>query len=115
MDSLMENSAAGDAGIKPGDVILEVNGQSVKSSGELLEIISQKRPGDKVTLLVDRFAKKMEFEVPLRNQEGETRMVKKEDKAILDILGINVKEIDRETARKLDIPGGVKIIINFFL
>jgi Do/DeqQ family serine protease len=110
VDSLMENSAAGDAGIKPGDVILELNGQPVKSSGELLEIIGQKRPGDKVTLLVDRFGEKIEFEVTLRNQEGETRMGKKEDKAILDILGLNVKEIDRETARKLDIPGGIKIV-----
>ncbi|MFW6103590.1 MAG: Do family serine endopeptidase [Bacteroidota bacterium] len=109
VDSLMENSAAGDAGIKPGDVILEVNGQSVKSSGKLLEIIGQKRPGDKVTLLVNRFGEKMEFEVTLRNQEGETRMVEKEEKAILDILGVNVEKIDRKTARKLDIPGGVKI------
>jgi S1-C subfamily serine protease len=109
VDSITSNSAAGDAGILEGDVITSVNSSKTRSSGELLELIGRQRPGDEVTLSVDRKGKQMEFEVVLRNQEGETELTKKEPENILDILGVDLEEIDRETARKLDVDGGLKI------
>lgn len=109
VDSITANSSAGDAGIKEGDVILEVNGNKTRSSSQLLEIIGQRRPGDEVELLVDRNGKEMEFNVTLRNQEGETTLVEKEPAGVLDILGIELEEIDRETADELEIDGGLRV------
>jgi len=109
VDSITANSAAGEAGIKVGDVIHSVNGTQTRTSSQLLEIIGQQRPGDEVKLLVDRKGKEMEFKVTLRNQEGSTRLVEKEAAGILDILGIELEEIDKETARKLEIDGGLKV------
>jgi hypothetical protein len=51
----------------------------------------------------------MEFNVTLRNQEGETTLVEKEPAGVLDILGIELEEIDRETAEELEIDGGLKV------
>jgi serine protease Do len=51
----------------------------------------------------------MDFNVVLRNMEGKAKLVSKEEKGILDILGIEVKEVDHATARKLDIDGGLKV------
>lgn len=109
VDSITAESAAGDAGIKVGDVIIEVDGQEVKSSGELLELIARKRPGDEVDLTVDRSGKERIFDVILKSREGTTTPVQTAQAGILDVLGIEVEDIDKATARKLDIPGGVKI------
>ena len=109
VDSISENSAAGDAGVKAGDVIVGINGESVTSTGELLEIIGSHRPGDEVTLTVDRKGEELKFDVVLRNQEGETQPVKKGDKDVLSILGVDLREVDQETARELGIDGGIQI------
>ncbi|HXH18657.1 MAG TPA: Do family serine endopeptidase [Chitinophagales bacterium] len=109
VDSLTENSAAKEAGIKAGDVILEVNGTPVKSAPELQELIARHRPGDEVTVKVDRFGKTKEFKVKLHNVQGQIAMVEKERKEVLTVLGADFEPIDSKTARKLDISGGVKV------
>ena len=45
VDSVMDKSAADEAGIKAGDVIKEINGYSVTTAPQLLEIIGRYRPG----------------------------------------------------------------------
>lgn len=109
VDSISQNSAAGDAGVKPGDVIIKVNGEEVTSSGELLEIVGSHRPGDEISLTIDRKGKELEFDVVLRNQEGETKPVKKDEKDVLSILGAELQEVDKETAREIGIDGGIQI------
>ena len=47
VDSLLDNSAAGKAGLKAGDVIQEVDGRKVRTASELRELIARHHPGDK--------------------------------------------------------------------
>lgn len=110
VDSIVANSAAGEAGIRVGDVIKSVNGFATKSSSHLLEIIGRQRPGDQVTLVVDRNGKELEFEIVLRNKDGETKLATKETEGILDILGIEIQPVDAETAKKLEIDEGLQVI-----
>ena len=109
VDSLLANSAAKAAGIQSGDVILEVNGQAVNSTPELQEAIAQKRPGDVVEITVDRNGRTKTFDVTLNNRKGNTQIVATEDKAISDVLGAQLETVDEETAKSLDILGGVKV------
>lgn len=109
VDSITATSAAGEAGVLEGDVITGVNDAETRSSGQLLEIIGRHRPGDQVTLDINRSGKEMEFEVVLRNQKGETALSKKEEKNVLGILGIELEAIDEATAGKLDIEAGLQI------
>ncbi len=109
VDSLLENSAAGDAGIKPGDVIVAVNDQEVKSSPELQELIARHRPGDKVRIKVNRFGKELTFDVTLRNHQGDLGLVSRAQDDVLQVLGVELEAIDKDLARKLDIPGGVRV------
>ncbi|MBO4805815.1 MAG: Do family serine endopeptidase [Paludibacteraceae bacterium] len=70
------NSAAYDAGIEEGDVIIEANGQKVKSVSELQEQIGRLRPGDKVGITLLRNGKEKRFDVTLKNKMGSTSMIK---------------------------------------
>ncbi|HKK64196.1 MAG TPA: Do family serine endopeptidase [Bacteroidales bacterium] len=109
VDSVTLNSAAGDAGIKVGDVITEVQGSEVKTSAELLEMIARYRPGDKVSLQIDRDGKVKEYKVTLRNQEGKEEMIEKDARDVLDILGAEITEIDKGLADQLSIESGLQI------
>ncbi len=110
VDSLTENSAAGAAGIKTGDVILKIDDQPVNATPELLEIVAKHRPGDKLKLTVLRSGSERNIDVVLKNRAGNTDKVKKSDVATsLNALGADFETLPKSEARKLDIDGGVKV------
>ena len=56
-------SPAAKAGVQPGDVILVAGGKPVESVQQLRLVIGQKRPGDKLPLVLKREGKEMTIEV----------------------------------------------------
>lgn len=109
VDSIQPNSSAGEAGLKVGDVIQRVNDAEVKSSSQLLELIGRHHPGDQVSLSIDRNGKPMQFDVTLRNRDGEVSMTAKSEGSVLDILGVELQKVDDKTAKRLNIDGGLQI------
>ena len=109
VDSITPTSAAGEAGVKVGDVITSVNEQVTRNSANLLEIVGRHRPGDKVAVSVARKGKNIDFQVTLRNLQGKEDIITKETSSILDVLGIEVETIDEETASENDIESGVRL------
>lgn len=109
VDSITLNSAAGDAGIMSGDIIIEIDGKKTNTSAELMEIIGRHRPGDKIDAKVNRNGKLLDFNITLRNLNGKTEPYNKTERSILDNLGISAIVIDSKTAKKLGIKGGIKL------
>ena len=101
-----EESAAEEAGLKTGDVIVSVDGKEVSKMAELQEILAQKRPGDKISITYLRDKKKATKSVTLRNEQGNTKVVQKAD---LDILGGNFREVTAETKKHLGISYGLEV------
>ncbi len=106
---LSDNSGAKDAGIKEGDVITEVDGREIRSTANLIGYVGSKRPGDKVSIKVDRKGTSKEFAVLLKNRDGNTKIVKEEKDEILMALGIGLGEVDSKTLKRLDIKSGVLV------
>ena len=102
-----DNSAAKDAGIETGDVITQINDVAVKSPSELQEMVGRYRPGDKITVTVKRKDKTKQFEVTLRNLQGDTSVVKAG--TFETILGAKVVNLDDQEKKKLGIKNGVKV------
>ena len=50
----VEGSAAERAGLQPGDVVRQINGKTIVSSGDLASMITLASPGDKLKLDVWR-------------------------------------------------------------
>ncbi len=104
-----EKGAAAEAGIQKGDVITKVGSVSVAKVPELQEQISQFRPGDEVVITLKRDGKEIEKKMVLKNIEGSTELIKKEEREIYDILGANLDNPSSETSRKLGLKGGVQV------
>src|SRR5574344_353164 len=99
-----EDGAAAEAGLKEGDVITEIDGNKVVKMAELQEAIAKKRPGEKVSITYLRNKKSHTVTVTLRNEQGNTKVVKNAD---LDVLGANFREITAEQKKQLDINYGL--------
>ena len=109
VDSLLENSAAAAAGIRPGDVIIKVNGADVRTSPELQEQIARKRPGDEVSIVVDREGNEREFLVTLNNTRGGKNYAAAESLELESLLGAELMSLDNEKRDELAIDGGVVV------
>jgi Do/DeqQ family serine protease len=109
VDSIMDKSAAGEAGIRQGDIIIGIDSVKIKKSADLLEQIGRRHPGDKVNVMVNRNGKKLNYEVVLANQKGSRKVETKENQDVLDILGASFETVDKTTAKKIGIDGGVRV------
>lgn len=103
-----KGGAADAAGIKPGDVILSVNGVDVNSTAQLQEQISRYRPNQQVDIVVNRDNSKKRFNVTLRNLKGGLGVVKTDD--TLSSLGAEFKEITDKQKQELGINYGLQIV-----
>ena len=101
-----DRSAAMEAGIKEGDVIVAIDGNATNNSAQLQEIIARHRPGDKVKVTYYRNNKKEEVTVTLRNTLGNTEVTRSGD--VLE-LGCAFKAVSKETLAQLEISNGVQV------
>ncbi len=105
----MAKSAAKEAGIQKGDVVVKLDEAPIKSSSALIEYIGRKRPGDKVMVTVNRRGKTVVIPVTLKNREGKMGTVKREEKDAVASLGMVLEDVDVKTLKKLDLSTGVKV------
>jgi Do/DeqQ family serine protease len=107
--AVTEHSAAEKAGIKEGDVIVSVDGTQTDNSPTLQEIIARHRPGDAVSITYLRDGKENQAKVVLENMNGTTKIIEKEHPEVLNLLGADFETLDKSTADKLGLKGGVKV------
>ncbi|MGQ9863800.1 MAG: Do family serine endopeptidase [Bacteroidia bacterium] len=101
-------SAAEEAGLKPGDVIIKVGEVPVKNTAELQEQIGRYRPGDEVKITYLRGDKSNVVQVTLHGKEAYTPT---SQKASLPskILGAEFAPLSEKDKALLDVPYGVKV------
>lgn len=104
-----DKSAAKEAGIQKGDVIVRLDEMQVKTSSALIEYIGLKHPGDKVNVTVNRAGKEKVFTVTLKNREGKFGTVKREDKDAVASLGLELENVDDKVLKNLELTHGVRV------
>lgn len=108
--SVVEGGSASEAGIRKGDIILDIDGVKLASASTLQEQIAKHRPNDKVRLTIKRGGDVKLFEVTLRNKAGNTELLSKEDTDVAELLGGKFAEVGAKKAQALDIRGGIEVV-----
>jgi S1-C subfamily serine protease len=107
---VVEGGSADKAGLKDGDVILKIGSKEVNSVAALQEEIGKRRPGDKVNLTIrQKDGDLVSKELVLRNQDGDTELMSKEEISKNYALGATFIELTDKERKELNISYGVKI------
>ena len=111
VSKVVADGSADKAGMKDGEVILKIGSKEVNSVAELQEEIGKRRPGDKISLTVrtkdgDEDIK----ELLLRNSNGDTKLVSKEEISKNFALGATFRTLTSKEMKELNISYGVKIV-----
>ena len=103
-----KDSGASEAGLEPGDIILEADGIQVESMEDLQEVLGKKEPGDRLKLKIKRGEEEQDREVKLKKRES----VFEEEKTRNDAMSGRVSQRRSNFPRVLqtDLPLSVRSV-----
>ncbi len=105
---VIADGSADDAGLKLGDVIINVAGKQVRSGADLTEALGQHRPGERLDIVVNRNGQNKKFELLLKNKLGTTEMLTKEEE-LLRSFGAELENLSANDKRSLGIRNGIRV------
>jgi serine protease Do len=111
ISNVLNDGAADKAGIKAGDVILEVEGLEVNKPNQVQAKIGSYNPGQKLNILIWRDGRKKNFEVVLEGRdEGETSVATESREPVeknISSLGIKISDLSQRDLQRLDLDSGI--------
>lgn len=107
--SVSEGGAASEAGIRKGDIITAIDGVATNDTATFVEQIGKRRPGDNITLKVERGTKSIEVVATLQNKAGEKSLLARESVDVARELGAKFRNAPTSLCKELDIRGGVQV------
>jgi serine protease Do len=113
VNDVTPDGAADRAGIEPGDVILQFNGEPVETWNDLPPLVGANPPGTEARVLVSREGKERTFEVKLDalEQDSDTALAGgPSGSQSANVLGLVVENISSERRRELGDPEGGVVI-----
>jgi serine protease Do len=112
ISNVLPGKAADKAGIRAGDVILEVEGMEVNKPNQLQAKVGTYNPGDEITLLLWKDGRKVKYDIVLEGRDDQVRATREdrpESEKKVESLGINVKDLSNEELGLYDLNYGVLI------
>ena len=101
----IKDGAASEGGLRPGDIIKQIDETKIKDMPQFSEKIGLKRPGDKVKVKYFRDGREYSSFVTLRNQRNTTDLIAVRRDPILQNLGIELRDLDSYEKNKLGTKG----------
>jgi serine protease Do len=112
VSGLKSDAPAAKAGLRDGDVILELNGQLVQSANDLRLRISQTAPGTSVKLQISRDGRVQDVNVTLGELPGDKSAEEKPGESSGGGLeGVNVQELTPDALEELQLPAGTHGVV----
>jgi serine protease Do len=115
---VVKASPADKAGIKPGDVVVSLNGKPVTDANQLTRDVGAIPPNQTVKLEVIRDAKPRQVEVKLGERPDETETTSRAsgqgadaDKSSGDLFGVRVQDLSPELAQRARVDPGTKGVV----
>jgi serine protease Do len=111
VNSLVPGGGAEQAGLKPGDIITKVEGNTVYESSDLQERVGRLQPGDKINLTVLRSGSEKNFTVTLKADAPapKTAAVSKSASELFNKLGASFQPLNQAQKAKFKVNSGVMV------
>jgi len=109
VNDVFEGDPADKAGVKTGDIILEVNGRKIKDTHELLRIVATLSVGERVEVKVLRDGKKKVFGIVIAEREKGEKLASAG--RVKEHFGMTVQEITPEIADHLGLSDTKGVIV----
>ncbi|MEN2993265.1 MAG: trypsin-like peptidase domain-containing protein [Bacteroidia bacterium] len=103
-------SAAEEAGLRTGDVIVEIDGRPVRQSADVAELIALHRPGESVRITYYRGSERRETVARLRGRSSDEETVRESGLTHIPSLGARVRPITEEEKKSLGIKHGLRLV-----
>jgi serine protease Do len=104
---VVPDSAAEQAGIKVGDVILKFNGTPIIDAGQLSQNVGVAAPGEKASLEIWRDGKTMEVTATIGNAATLASAEDSSGNSSQAKLGLALRPLNPEERRQAGVPGGL--------
>lgn len=108
INEVSKGSAAEQAGLKKGDVIVAIDSIEITTPASVQECVNSYRPGDKAKITVIRDSKKKTFNVVFKGTAQENGTV--EEDGSVAFYGSKIKSASEETLKRYSIKKGVEIV-----
>ncbi|MCI0510346.1 serine protease Do [Chromohalobacter marismortui] len=112
ISQVTDDSPASEAGLKAGDVVLAVDGQTVQDSSTLPRLVGRVSPGDDVTLKILRDGEPRKIDVTVGHWPKEGEMVSgspHQEDGSQARLGVAVSDLDERMRSQLGVDDGVVV------
>ena len=109
---VIEGEPAEKAGIRKGDVILEVEGHRIKDTKDLLNTVARLQPGQKAKVTVWRDGKELSLTVELGERPAEGEVSSEQAPSKEDRIGLTVQEITSEIAERMGLEKAEGVLIS---
>ncbi len=103
---------ADQAGIKPQDIILEIDGKPVETTRDLTGLVAGLKVGGTNNIVVFRDGKKKRFRMHIAKRDDDKIASRRTPKISEDELGIRVENITPEMKRQFNISEAVGVIVS---
>ncbi|HQL64396.1 MAG TPA: PDZ domain-containing protein, partial [bacterium] len=112
VSDVMSNSPAEQAGLKPGDIILEFNGTPISDVRDLQNKVADAKIGETVNLGVWREKKKINIPIKIAERPEEETIAKTESESIeKPWRGLTVSDITNELRKRFGIGSNIQGVI----
>ncbi len=112
INEVYEGDPAHGAGIKPGDIILTVDGLPVDSPNQLSRLVARVGPGKKATIQLLRDGNEMMYEVPMAERPEKPTLASLPSQKTEIKLGLDVQALTAALAEEFELKETVGVLVS---
>ncbi|WP_372794033.1 DegQ family serine endoprotease [Pontiella sp.] len=110
INQVMEDSAAAEAGLQGGDIVVEMNGRKVVRLQSFRNRVASTPPNSKIDLKIFRDGKYLEISAITKEMDADAAAAVPDD-GVLEKLGLTVETMEGDAARRLGYEGIEGVVI----